>query len=61
MGWNIEVYSWEKTCNRYLKEYAESNGKFIALDDYYYSVTFLKEDRYNPTGKKVRESSELIL
>lgn len=61
MGWNIEVYAWEKTCNRYLKNFAENNGSFIALEKFYYSITYLKEDRYNPTGKKVRESSPLVL
>ena len=61
MGWNIEVYSWKNSCNRYLKEYAEQNGKFIALDDYHYSITYLKEDRYNPTGKPVRPSTALAL
>lgn len=50
MGWNIEVYSWRDSCNKYLKEYVEQNGKFIALDDYYYSITYLKEDKYNPMG-----------
>ena len=59
MGWNIEVYSWENSCNRYLKEFAQNEGTFIALDDYYESITFLKEDRYNPTGHKVRESKSL--
>lgn len=59
MGWNIEVYSWEDSCNRFLKEFVEDNGTFIALDNYYFSITFLKEDRYNPTGKKVRESIPL--
>ncbi len=61
MGWNIEVYAWEKSCNRYLKDFAENNGEFIALENFYYSITYLKEDRYNPTGKKVRESSPLVL
>lgn len=59
MGWDIEVYSWEKSCNRYLKDYAQAEGTFIALDNYYESITFLKEDRYNPTGHKVRESKPL--
>lgn len=61
MGWKIEVYSWENSCNRYLKEFAQENGAFIALDDYYECITFLKEDRYNPTGHKVRESKSLPL
>lgn len=61
MGWNIEVYAWEKSCNRYLKEYIKENGKFVPLDDYYYSITYLKEDRYNPTGTPVRPSQQLSL
>ena len=59
LGWEIEVYAWKNSCNRYLKAYAEQNGKFIALDDYYYSITYLKEDRYNPTGEPVRASVDL--
>lgn len=45
-GWKIEVYAWETTCNRYLKEYAEENGMFTKLEDYYNSITFIKRDRY---------------
>ncbi|MDF1493941.1 NYN domain-containing protein [Caproiciproducens sp. CPB-2] len=25
-GWNIEIYAWNKTCSRALKDYAERNG-----------------------------------
>lgn len=59
MGWDIEVYSWKTSCNRYLKEYAEQNGKFIALDNYYFSITYLKDDRNNPTGGQTRSSIPL--
>lgn len=44
-GWNIEIYAWETTCSRALKQYAEANGKFINLEDFYYSVTYVKKDR----------------
>lgn len=44
-GWKIEVYAWETTCNRYLKEFAEQNGTFVSLEKYYYSITFLKGER----------------
>lgn len=59
LGWNIEVYAWEETCNRYLKDFAEKSGIFFPLEKYYYAITFLKEDRYNPTGKQVRPSISL--
>ena len=41
-GWLIEVLSWRHSCNRRMREWAEANGTFIALDDFYDSVTFLE-------------------
>lgn len=40
-GWRIEVLSWRHSCNRGMREWAEQYGVFIALDDFYDSVTFL--------------------
>ena len=44
-GWGIEVLSWKNSCKRALRIWAEKIGNFIALDDYYSSITFLKSDR----------------
>ena len=41
-GWRVEVLSWRHSCNRRMREWAEENGVFIALDDFYDSVTFLE-------------------
>ena len=41
-GWRIEVLSWRHSCNRRMREWAEEHGRFIALDDFYDSVTFLE-------------------
>ena len=41
-GWRIEVLSWRHSCNRRMREWAEERGAFIALDDFYDSVTFLE-------------------
>ena len=41
-GWRIEVLSWRHSCNRGMREWAEEYGTFIALDDFYDSVTFLE-------------------
>ena len=41
-GWRIEVLSWRHSCNRRMREWAEQYGIFIALDDFYDSVTFLE-------------------
>lgn len=43
-GWRIEVLSWRHSCKRRMREWAEEerNCKFVALDDFYDSVTFLE-------------------
>lgn len=41
-GWRIEVLSWRHICNRRMREWAERHGKFVVLDDFYESVTFLE-------------------
>ena len=41
-GWEIEVISWHHSCNTRMRMWAERRGSFIALDDYYESVTFLE-------------------
>ena len=40
--WRIEVLSWHHSCSRRMREWTEDNGQFIALDDFYESVTFLE-------------------
>jgi hypothetical protein len=44
-GWGIEVVSWRRSCRRALRDWATANGVFVALDDYYPSVTFLEGGR----------------
>lgn len=39
-GWGIEVVSWEESCNKRLKAWAEEVGVFVRLEDHYDSVTF---------------------
>ena len=41
-GWRVEVLSWRHSCNRGMREWAEENGVFVALDDFYDSITFLE-------------------
>jgi hypothetical protein len=45
IGWSIEVLSWQDSCKRVMKEWAEESALFVALDDFYSSVTFLEEKR----------------
>ena len=51
-NWRIEVLSWRHSCNRRMREWAEQNGKFIALDDFYDSVTILEAP---PPGQPVAD------
>lgn len=44
-GWKFEVYSWDAACHGLLKRFAEENGKYINLEDYYESITFIKGER----------------
>lgn len=41
-GWRVEILSWANCCNRRMREWAERNGVFIALDEYYSAITFLR-------------------
>ncbi len=44
-GWRIEILSWAHSCNQRMRRWAERNGVFVALDDFYRSVTFLEPSR----------------
>jgi hypothetical protein len=44
-GWGVEVLAWEKTCNSRLKKWVESVGVFIALEEYYESITFTEDEK----------------
>ncbi len=44
-GWGVEVLSWEHSCNKDLKKWAEDNGIFVKLDDFYDSITFISGGR----------------
>ncbi len=40
-SWQVEVLSWADSVNRRMRAWAEEHGRFICLDDYYESITFL--------------------
>lgn len=40
-GWQFEVYSWDVACHTQLRDFAQKNGKYINLEDYYDNVTFI--------------------
>lgn len=42
IGWKIEVLSWQASCNNAMKVWAQDNGLFLPLDDFYSQITFLQ-------------------
>lgn len=45
-GWKIEVVSWDGSCNRHLKAFAQANGIYRDLDSAYDKVTFINNVRW---------------
>ncbi len=43
--WRLEILSWEHSCNQRMLKWAKENGIFIALDDFYQSITLLEPSR----------------
>ena len=44
-GWRVEVLSWEHSCSRGMRVWAQDHGVFIPLDDYYDALTFREPSR----------------
>ena len=44
-GWRVEILSWAHATNQRMRRWAEENGVFVSLDDFYESVTFVEPSR----------------
>ncbi len=44
-GWRVEILSWKHSCNQRMRRWAEQNGVFVALDDFYDTITFLEPSK----------------
>jgi hypothetical protein len=44
-GWDFELYCWNKSCHKKLKEFAIKNGAYVPLEKYYDSITFIENGR----------------
>ena len=44
-GWKVEILSWRHSCNQRKRRWAETNGVFVALDDFYEAITFLEPSK----------------
>jgi hypothetical protein len=60
-GWRVEILSWAHSCNQRMLRWAQENGVFVALDDFYDSVTFLEPSRPGQRLAESRDSTPLDL
>ena len=60
-GWRIEILSWAHSCNFRMREWAQENGVFVALDDFYDSITFLEPSQPGHALALARNASPLDL
>lgn len=60
-GWQVEILSWAHSCNQGMRKWAEENGLFIALDNFYEAITFMEPSRPGFELAPSRESTVLDL
>ncbi|MCY4154568.1 MAG: NYN domain-containing protein [Gammaproteobacteria bacterium] len=60
-GWQVEILSWAHSCNQGMRKWAEENGLFIALDNFYEAITFTEPSRPGFELAPSRESTVLDL
>ena len=60
-GWRVEILSWAHSCNQRMRRWAEENGVFVALDDFYEAVTYVEPSRPGLELAPARESAVLDL
>ncbi len=59
--WRVEILSWAHSCNQRMRRWAEENGEFVALDDFYEAVTYVEPSRPGLELAPGRESAVLDL
>ena len=60
-GWRIEILSWAHAVKSQMRRWAEANGIFVALDDFYSSITFLEPSRDGFELAQSRKATDLNL
>ncbi len=60
-GWGVEILSWGHSCNQRMRRWAEENGLFISLDNFYESITFMEPSGEGFEFARGREPVELDL
>ena len=58
-GWRVEILSWAHSTNQRMRRWAEANGIFVSLDDFYESITFMVPSRPGFELAPSRDPAEL--
>ena len=59
--WRVEILSWAHSTNQRMRRWAEANGIFVSLDDFYEAITFLEPSRPGSELAPARNLAELDL
>ena len=60
-NWRVEILSWTHSTNQRMRRWAEANGTFVSLDDFYEAITFLVPSRPGFELASPRNPGELDL
>ncbi len=60
-GWRVEILSWAHATNPRMRRWAEANALFVALDDFYESITFLEPSKPGLELAAPRNAAQLDL
>ncbi len=60
-GWRVEILSWSHCVNPRMRKWAEDNGIFVPLDDFYESITFMESSRPGFELAQPRKAANLAL
>lgn len=58
-GWRVEILSWANSTNQRMRRWAEANGIFVSLDDFYHAITFVEPSRPGFPLSPAREAAEV--
>ena len=60
-GWKVEILSWTSSCNKYMLDWVNEYGTFVALEDFYESITFLQPPLPGMEHAPIRHAAALDL
>jgi len=60
-GWRVEILSWAHSTNQRMRRWAEANGIFVSLDDFYDAITFMAPSRPGFELASERDPADLDL